>query len=327
MRGLLHRTPGSPARMVEYHLGFRDQDGAQMKGKASNGKALRPTLALLTADATGGQWEKAVPAASALELFHNFTLIHDDIQDGDETRHGKPTVWALWGKEQAINAGDAAHLLSSQAVLGLADTGYSAETTVQAHRLLTDTGLLLATGQAQDMGFETRMDVTVEEYLAMIAGKTGALIETSIRMGALLGSADEQTTSHLGEYGRAIGVAFQIGDDGLGIWGDGEKTGKPVGADIKKRKKSYPIVWALNQTDGAGRKELEAIYQKNGELDDSDVERVLTILDDVGSQDQTRTMTSVALERAVGAIDSADINRGLKKDYIGLAGKLANRQR
>lgn len=325
MQGLLSRTPGSPARMVEYHLGFRNPEGKQIKTK-SDGKALRPTLCLLTADATGGKWERAIPAASGIELFHNFTLIHDDIQDGDETRHGKPTVWTLWGKEHGINAGDAAHLLSSQAVLELPNSGYSADTTLQAHRLLTETGLLLAAGQAKDMEFEKRLDVTVAEYLAMIRGKTGVLLETAIKMGALLGSADKETTSRLSEYGCAIGAAFQIGDDYLGIWGDKEQTGKAVGADIVKRKKSFPIVLALNQAEGAQRKQLQKVYSKDGDLDDRDVGRVLEILDDLDIQRITKTMTVKAIEGAVKAIDSAPIDNGLKKDYVGLATKLANRQ-
>lgn len=327
MLNLLTQTPGLPGRMVEYHLGFRDGDGSLSLGDRSEGKAVRPTLCLLTVDAVGGNWERAVPAAAGLELFHNFTLIHDDIQDEDETRHGKPTVWKLWGKEQAINAGDAAHLLSSNAILGLQATGYSAEQVLQAHGLLTETGVKIVEGQTMDIDFERRLDVSVDEYMQMIRGKTGIFLESAIVMGALLGSASEDTTAMLREYGSSIGVAFQIADDALGIWGDTEKTGKPVGADIKKRKKTYPVVLALNQAEGSMKEQLEALYHKTEELDDADVERVLAIFDALDIRSQARAMTDKSTADAISSIGLADIDEGLREDYLALAVRLANRQK
>lgn len=326
MQGLLAGVAGSPARMVEYHLGFRNQEGAVVPGGKSDGKAIRPTLCLLTADATGGEWEKAIPAASAIELFHNFTLIHDDVQDDDKTRHGKPTVWAMWGKEQAINGGNVASFLSNQALSDLEITGHPAETVLKANNLLRDVGIQVINGQAMDIDFEGRLDVTTPEYLTMIRGKTGVLIEGSIAMGALLGSADDQTTALLREYGRESGLAFQIIDDGLGIWGDPEKTGKPVGSDIRKRKNSYPIVHAFNTTEGHTKEQLEVIYRQEGEMHDTDVARVMEILDDVGSKEQTRAVGSQALEKAVTAIDQTDIGEEFKNDYRQLAETFANRQ-
>lgn len=326
MQGLLQTTPGIPARMVEYHLGFRGQDGQEIPGAKSGGKALRPTLTLLTADATSGKWRDAVPAAAAIELFHNFTLIHDDIQDGDKTRHGKPTVWTLWGEGQAINAGDAAHLLSTKALLDLQRKGYSAEQVAKAVEILTKTGLLLAEGQAMDMSFEERQDVTVEDYKKMIRGKTGVLLENAIGIGALLGGADKETTNHLRAYGKEMGRAFQIVDDALGIWGDPEKTGKPVGADIRRRKKSYPIALAFDRATGSKRRQLEARYNDNRELTDIEVGEVLHILDELNCREQVEREVPVTLEKAITAVDQTKIDSVFKKDYQDLAHLCAKRQ-
>ena len=327
MRDLLSATPGDPARMIEYHVGFRDQHDLLVPTGSSDGKAIRPTFSLLTVDAIGGDWQRAVPAAAALELFHQFTLIHDDIQDGDEERHGKPTVWKKWGKEQAINAGNAAHILSTQSLLGLSKNDYSVEKTLAGVDLLTQTGLKLAEGQSQDMAFEGRLDVTPEEYLAMIAGKTGVLLESSIAMGALLGGADEETTSHLREYGQASGLAFQIVDDGLGIWGDPAKTGKPVGADILKRKKAYPVVLAFDQAEGATKRQLETIYGQSEGMSEADKETVLGILHELGCKEQAKILATAAVGRAIDSIMNANIDLSLKGDYLNLAEKFVSRQR
>ncbi len=325
MRKLLAQTDGIPARMVEYHLGFRDQEGRIIPNARSQGKGLRPALCLLTVDALGGEWEKAVPAAAALELFHNFTLIHDDIEDNDKTRHGKPTVWSLWGKEQATNAGDSAHLLSTKAVLGLKND-YPAETVVQTLDLLTEAGIQVANGQGLDMSFEGRQDVTVDEYLEMITGKTGILIETAIMMGAVLGSADQSTAAGLRQYGRSIGRAFQIVDDDLGIWGDAGKTGKSVCADIRAGKKSFPIVHAFANATGNIRSQLETIYE-NGVVSEDNISKVLQILEELQSREVTVAMSAEVTERAIEAIMETSINPDFKQDFIGLARQFSRRQK
>jgi geranylgeranyl diphosphate synthase type I len=326
MRDLLAQTDGLAGRMIEYHLGFRERSGESSEA-GSGGKALRPTLCLLTVDAVGGNWENAVPAAAGLELFHNFTLIHDDIQDGDITRRGKSTVWMEWGKEQAINAGDAAHLLSSRAILDLSARGYSAEQVLEAHQLLTDTGIQIVDGQTMDIDFERRTEVRVEEYMKMIRRKTGVFFETAIEMGAILGSAEDDTREALREYGSAIGVAFQITDDILGVWGDPVKTGKPVGEDIRRRKKAYPAVSALATDNDVLRRKLVSIYETKDELVDQDVEDVMTIFEELGIRRRAQALVDQATFEADVAISRAAIDESLKVDFHELASLLATREK
>jgi geranylgeranyl diphosphate synthase type I len=327
-------TGSTPAKIAEYHLGFRNHEGTPLPEGRPDGKEIRPTLCLLTADAISQQnsadneaWRSAVPAAAALELFHNFTLVHDDIMDGDKTRHGRPTVWAIHGVGQAINAGDDMHVMSHEAIGHLRDEGYPAETVLKAFDLMTDASHQLTEGQAKDMEFEKRLDVTEEEYLAMIRGKTGILIETSVAMGAILGGADEKQTALLREFGRSSGLAFQLVDDWLGIWGDPEKTGKPVGGDIRRRKKSYPVVVGFEQADGEQKTTLERIYRKESDLDDSEVATVLGILGDLGVKERTIDKASEALGTAMTAINTVNIFPEFKADYMEVIAKFAQRDR
>ena len=218
-------------------------------------------------------------------------------------------------------------MLSNQALADLEITGYPAETVLQANKLLRDIGIQVVNGQAMDIAFEGKQgNITISEYLNMIRGKTGVLIEGSIRMGALLGSADAQTTALLREYGQESGLAFQIIDDALGIWGDAKKTGKSVDSDIRQRKNSFPIVYGFNTAGGSAKAELEAIYGQKGEMSDADVVRVKEILEDVGSKDKTRAVGVQALEKAVTAIDQTTIGERFKKDYRNLAEQFASRQ-
>jgi geranylgeranyl diphosphate synthase type I len=194
----------------------------------------------------GGDPACALPAAAAIELLHNFSLIHDDVEDADEARRHRPTVWKLWGVPQAINVGDGMFALAFAAIQRLTGRGVDAKTTLAALDQLTQTCLALTEGQHLDIGFETRPVVSVDEYIRMIQGKTAALIGASVAIGALIGRASAQQQTDLLQFGQAMGLTFQIKDDILGIWGDPSVTGKAVGNDLLRRKKSLPAVHALS---------------------------------------------------------------------------------
>ena len=230
--------------MMRYHMGWADENLTPQNYPA--GKRLRPMLCLLACAAKGGDPAAALPAAAAIELLHNFSLIHDDIEDGDETRRHRPTAWKVWGIPQTINAGDAMFATAYAAMQRLARRGISAPMTLDALQRFTATCLALTEGQHLDMSFEERNDVAVTEYLRMIRGKTAALIGASVAIGALLGGASPEEQDAAEQFGIASGMAFQIQDDILGIWGDPAITGKAAGNDLLRRKKSLPILHTIN---------------------------------------------------------------------------------
>ena len=247
MRELLFNDEAAVAihyGMLRYHLGWADE--ALRPQNYPAGKRLRPMLCLIACEAVGGDPVQALPAAAAIELLHNFSLIHDDIEDGDELRRHRPTLWKVWGAPQAINAGDAMFTLAFAAMQRLAGRGVSAPTTLEALAHFTRTCLELTEGQHLDMGFETRADVTVAEYMRMIQGKTAALVGASVAIGAIIGGATAAQIEALHRFGVASGLAFQIQDDILGIWGDPTITGKAAGNDLLRRKKSLPILHTFN---------------------------------------------------------------------------------
>jgi geranylgeranyl diphosphate synthase type I len=230
--------------MMRYHLGWADEHFRPQQFPM--GKRLRPILCLLGCAAVGGDPDHALPAAAAIELLHNFSLIHDDVEDGDEMRRHRPTVWKLWGVPQAINAGDGMFTLAFAAIQRLTQRGVNSKATLAALNRFTSTCLALTEGQHLDIGFETRPVVSVDEYMRMIQGKTAALIGAGVAIGARIGGATSRQETDLLQFGQAVGLAFQIQDDILGIWGDPTVTGKAAGNDILRRKKSLPLLHALN---------------------------------------------------------------------------------
>ncbi len=254
----LHRLVGSAPpqldeyyAMLEYHLGWTD--GATGQRSPSGGKRLRPLLCLLTCAAAGGDWQQALPMAAAIELLHNFSLIHDDIQDNSPLRRGRPTVWKKWGQAQAINAGDALFTLAHLAPHQLTRRGLTPAAALSALEAFDRTCLKLTQGQYLDMAFEQRERVTTAEYLAMIEAKTAALIAAATGLGANLAGVDEDRVASFFHYGRSLGLAFQIQDDLLGIWGDPAVTGKSAASDLEKRKKSLPVVYGLERSEDFAR--------------------------------------------------------------------------
>lgn len=267
-------------RMTRYHMGWED---AQGQPADNAGKGLRPSLLLLACEAVGGDWRRAVPAAAALELVHNFSLIHDDIQDRDTERHHRPTVWSIWGEAQAINAGDALLALARLALLRLHDEGLPPQTTLQAARMLDERTLEVVEGQVMDLAFERASDVGLDDYMAMIGKKTGALFDGSLAVGALVGGGHPHAVQTFGRAGRLLGMAFQVRDDMLGIWGAETRTGKRPAADIRRRKKSLPIVYALNSGDHAAADCIGRAYAAD-DPGEEDVSMVLRSLDAINAQ-------------------------------------------
>lgn len=294
-------------QLMGYHLGWVDQRGQPMSGPG--GKMLRSTLCLLACEAVGGSWRRAIPAAAAVELVHNFSLIHDDIEDGSPQRRGRPTLWQLWGQPQAINAGDAMHTLSHLALLRLGERGVQPEKVLQAVRLLDESCLRLCEGQHLDLCYQNRLDIEVNDYLKMISGKTATLFHCSLQLGALLGTDDRELVQCLGYFGHNLGLAFQIRDDILGIWGQEQVSGKSSLSDIQEMKKTLPIIYAL-----AKDRELPMVYQKET-LDRDDLVSVLNILEKVGAQGYAQDVAQRYYDEALSALQSASIPSQAKEEF------------
>jgi geranylgeranyl diphosphate synthase type I len=241
---------------------------------------------------SGTMWQKALPAAAAVELVHNFSLVHDDIQDNSPKRRGRDTAWVKWGAPMAINVGDALFVLSNQAIIDLKGH-YPAETVVKAAEILHNTCLDLTRGQFLDMSFEQRTDLTVDDYWPMVAGKTAALLSASCHLGALLGGADEEKQDAYRSFGQYLGLAFQVQDDILGIWGKETITGKSVATDLVEGKNSLPVLVGLT----AGKK--FAARWKQGPVHAFEVEELAKLLATEGgyeaAHEASRQMTDLAL--------------------------------
>jgi len=278
---------GSPLyTMMRYHLGWVDQNGQEQQ---SPGKLSRPTLCLLACEATGGQWTSALPAAAAVELIHNFSLIHDDIQDASWERRSRPTVWKLWGEAQSINAGDAMYVLAQLALFRLEDRGVPPEKVVLLSRHLNRASLQLCEGQYLDIEYERHLDITVDGYLDMIGKKTASLFECSLCFGAMLGTQDHDQISSLCSFGRNLGMAYQVENDLQGIWSPGQDGGESPYTDIRGRKKILPVIHALHSAGDRDQKSLRRIYGQSA-LSDRDVDQVLRILERTDSRAYAETM-------------------------------------
>jgi geranylgeranyl diphosphate synthase type I len=266
------------AGMVRYHLGELGPDlQPTAPGTVDRGKRIRPAVAMLAAVATGGEAARAAPAAAAIELLHNFTLIHDDIQDESPTRRHRPTVWHQWGAGQAINAGDALFAAAHLPFFRLADLGVAPVVTLRLLEAFERTTIDIVAGQTLDLGFEGRADVTADDYLTMIAGKTAAIVQYAAWAGSLLGGVDDPVADQFAAFGLALGLGFQLRDDALGIWGAPAETGKARADDIRRRKQSLPILLLRDRAEPAVRAELNVLYQATA-IDAAGIERVLALL-------------------------------------------------
>ena len=299
--------------ILRYHLGWQDRDGRP--ADEDGGKGLRPTLCLASCELAGGDWRRALPAATALELVHNFSLLHDDIQDGDRTRRGRATAWSVFGTHQAIAAGNGMRVVADLTLLALGEAGLPAATTAAASVELTRRYMEMIEGQYLDMSFEHADDVTAERYLDMVARKTGALIEAAMYLGSLIATGDVSVARGFGACGRQLGLAFQVRDDLLGIWGDPASTGKPIGSDIRRKKKSMPVVFLFESASAEDRRWLDGAYAAD-EVAGEDVERVLEMLDRLGARAYVQRTAERQASGAVSTIErlslSADARRTLE---------------
>jgi geranylgeranyl diphosphate synthase type I len=297
LRRAVDTLHASMRRIAGYHFGWWDEQGRA--AGADGGKAIRPALVLLAAEAVGGTPTAAVPAAVAVELVHNFSLLHDDVMDGDTTRRHRPTAWSVFGLSSAILAGDA---LLALAFGMLTASGHPA---AQEGTLMLGTAVQhLIGGQSADIAFEQRADVDLAEALRMAEGKTGALLGCACALGALFGGGSPQQVERLRGFGEDLGVAFQLVDDLLGIWGDPTVTGKPVCSDLQSRKKSLPVVAALTSGTPAGR-ELAALYQRDQPLSGTDLAHAAELIERAGARAWSQSKAADLLAQALRHLRSA----------------------
>lgn len=312
--------PSSPlGKMCAYHLGWVSPDG--QPASSGGGKLFRAGLTLWACEACGGEAEWAVPAAAAVELVHNFTLVHDDIQDGDETRRHRPTVWAVWGEAQGINVGDG---LFASAYLALLAPGARADRRMRAARSLSLAILEVIEGQSLDLALEGRPDTPRSTYMRLITGKTGALLGACLEMGAILAGAPSRTVNRLRNAGRLLGQTFQIRDDWLGTFGDPERTGKGKASDLARRKLTYPVVSAYSRASYGEQRELRELYaEPDGQASER---RIREILSGLGEPGATAAAAAHATQAAIAAVAGCGLEPGWLEDFAAIAGFAARRE-
>src|SRR5665213_461831 len=297
---------------IRYHFGFAEE--------GRRGKRLRSRLVLEVAEEEGGRVEDALAPACAVEIVHEFSLIHDDIEDGDRLRRGRETVWSRYGLAHGINAGDA---LCSVAYLTLLDgSTVTPERKLEMNRVLLAAHLAMCSGQGRDIAFEAEPRVTMEDYRAMIGGKTGALFGAACELGALAAGADAARAAAYARIGAAYGTAFQIEDDVLGAWGDSETTGKPCGADLAMRKWTFPVVWALAGPPSEPRETIAAAYARGGALTPAEVAATVAALDRLGAREAAHRASRSELAGAEAVAAERRIDRsGRVRAFFGRAAR------
>ncbi len=318
LRSALARLESTSRARAAYHLGWTDVDGRPTAG--GGGKAVRPALALLSAEAAGSPAEVGLPGAVAVELVHNFSLLHDDLMDGDVERRHRRTVWSVWGPSSAILTGDAMLALAMEVLLDSRSPNAAL-----AAQLLAGATRELIRGQVQDLAFERRQRVTLDECLDMAAAKTGALLSASAAIGAVLAGAPEATVGALATFGAQLGVAFQLVDDELGIWGDPEVTGKPVFSDLRSRKKSLPVAYTMARGGAAGM-ELAAWLAAPGEPDDAALRRAADLVAAGGGRDWAASEANRRMELGVRALGAVEIPGPAREELVALGCFIVNRE-
>jgi geranylgeranyl diphosphate synthase type I len=314
MRVAVGRLAPSVRNVAAYHFGWVDADGAA--GETHRGKAIRGALAVLSAEAIGAPASDGVPGALAVEFVHNFSLLHDDVMDGDTERRHRSTAWTVFGSSAAILAGDALLALAFETLLDVDPVRAQ-----PAGRSLAAATQHLIVGQVGDLDFERRLDVTLDECLEMAAGKTASLMACSASIGAHLAAAPAAVVQALDVFGYELGLAFQLVDDLLGIWGAPATTGKPVGADLRARKNSLPVVAAMNSGTAAGE-ELRSLYGSgalNPDADDDAVARATALVDEAGGRAWAVDESQQRLDRACEALAGADLDKPITQLLMQIA--------
>jgi geranylgeranyl diphosphate synthase type I len=303
-------------QMLTYHMGWTGE-GA---GPEARGKRIRPLLVTLSAAACGSDWTLALPAASAVELVHNFSLIHDDIEDASILRRGRPTVWKLWGIPQAINAGDALFTLAHLSVLTLSKN-VDIATTLRASRLLQETCLSLTQGQYLDMAYEHQQCLSLEAYWLMITGKTAGLIASCTALGAIIAHENDEKINYYRDFGNNLGLAFQVQDDLLGIWGDAALMGKSAESDLITGKKSLPILFGLENNLGFAHR------WTRGAVEPSEVPELAGMLEAEGAKAYTQEAADRLTQQALSSLEAAHPEGDAGRALFELANMLLNRAR
>jgi len=315
-------------KVSAYHFGWTDAEGRPTAG--DGGKAVRPALALLSATAAGVPAQVGVPGGVAVELVHNFSLLHDDLMDGDEQRRHRATVWTVFGPAQAILVGDALMALATEVLLEAGDRGATSPVDAgRAVRRLTTATRKLIDGQAQDLSFEHRDTVTVAECLEMEGNKTGALLAASSSIGAVLAGMDDTAADALERYGHHLGLAFQAVDDLLGIWGETEVTGKPHWGDLRQRKKSLPVAAALAEGGTASRRlaELLADPDGRGHEDEEQLAARAALIIEAGGRAWTQDEARRQHKAALAALDEVPMPAAVRESFAALAEFVVVRER
>lgn len=286
---------------------------------SAGGKRLRPALLLMTADAFGAKADAAYNAAAGIEMFHNFTLLHDDVMDNSDVRRGRPSVHAKWDVNTAILSGDTMLTLATKMISDVEDK--------QLRDVLdcfNDMALRVYEGQRLDMDFESRTDVTLDDYIGMIKDKTGALLGAAAKIGALIGRASAEDADRMYEYGMMLGVAFQIQDDWLDVFGDSTTFGKPIGGDINNNKKSFLMLSGLAETSTDAQALREAINLPAGP---TKVKVVTRIYEKMGMTEKCRTAIQHYSSKALAALKGVRVSDECKEPYRRLVEKLTGRKK
>lgn len=313
LRAAVGRLDEGNRLVAFYHFGWSDAQGRP--AAASSGKALRPILALLSARAARVPQDVGLPGAVSVELVHNFALLHDDLMDGDRERRHRATAWTVFGPARAILAGDAMLALAHQVLLEVPGPMGAA-----AARLLADTSQLLIRGQAEDLSFESRSEVSVDECLAMASGKTSALLACAAAVGAQLAGSEEIAVG-LHQYGWHLGLAFQLVDDLLGIWGDPAETGKPVLSDLRKRKKSLPVTAALASGGPAAAELAEWLGRptRTDPDDEAELRRIAALVETAGGRSWAHAEAERRSILATEALDGLNLPADVSADLQAVA--------
>ena len=305
--------------MLRYFMGYSNELKKPSEGR--HGKRTRPALLLLVAEMFGGG-KSALDLATAVELFHNFTLVHDDIVDNDEVRRGQPTVWKLWGVDHAINSGDAQMLLAGRSLLQAAqiDAVYG----TQAAQVLQ--GYFLEVCEGQYLDFELtkkRLDndeVTKEVYFEMIRKKTAVLVGAATTAGGISAGCSQDDALLLYSYGESLGVAYQIVDDLVSGWGTMECTGKKMCGDVYEKKKTYPLLFTL---ENGNTKRLVELYEKEGDFTKEDVEEVVSLFNEVNAKEGTEKLAQHYIEQAQESVRKLSVDEDSKRTLTLIVEKIA----
>lgn len=291
-------SPASFKEIIRYQLGWTAEFDQNARGKR-----IRPLLLLLVCHALGGDWRKAISAAISVELLHNYTLIHDDIEDRSLTRRGKECIWVKWGEAQAINAGDALCALACSACSDLRNE-FSDHTALAAMTSLIQTNFLLTTGQYLDIAFENAEELKLDDYWKMVRGKTGELISLCFELGGMLAENSTCDLLKIKDLGMKIGLAFQVQDDWLGIWGNQQQIGKSNQSDLRDRKKTYPVLIALELLP-----DFRNYWIAHKPFDDKDIENLLKMLDPSNVKNLTREKSDQLYDEVLADLSELFTNR------------------